>query len=163
MKKRLNNKTEQFYIFGHSAGSQFVHRLLMYKPDLPVAMAIAANAGWYTLPTDNQQFPYGLAGSGVKKPDLKKFFALPLVVLLGDQDIDTQDPNLRTAPEANLQGPHRFARGQNYYSYARDIANAMESPFNWQLQVAPGIAHENDKMAPYAARLIKKFIETGSL
>ncbi len=53
-----------FRIYGHSAGSQFVHRFLMTRPDAPVERAVAANAGWYTLPSDTARWPYGLGDSG---------------------------------------------------------------------------------------------------
>ena len=153
-KAEMGLETERFYIFGHSAGSQFVHRLLMFKPQLPVEMAFAANAGWYTLPIKDQLFPYGLKDSGSDNVNLRGFFAQPMVVLLGDKDNDPKDEHLRTTDEANLQGPHRFARGNYYFQLAKNKAQALEMDFNWTLVVAPGIAHENAKMAPFAAKLI---------
>ena len=129
---------------------------MMFKPDLPVALAIAANAGWYTMPTDDQEFPYGLKSSGTEDVNLNEFFASQLVILLGDQDNDPKDQYLRTTPEANLQGAHRFARGKNYFNYSQQKASQIQSEFNWQLVIAPGIAHENAKMAPFAAELISK-------
>lgn len=157
-KTKMGFNSEKFYIFGHSAGSQFVHRLLMFKPELPVEMAFAANAGWYTLPINNQQFPYGLKGSGTDKVNLKQFFALPMVILLGDKDNDPKDEYLRTTAEANLQGPHRFARGNYYYQLANNKAIELGVDLNWQLVVAPDIGHQNAKMAPFAAELISKHI-----
>ncbi len=38
-----------YSMFGHSAGSQFVHRFLFWKPTARVDVAVAANAGWYTM------------------------------------------------------------------------------------------------------------------
>jgi poly(3-hydroxybutyrate) depolymerase len=52
-----------YTIFGHSAGSQFVHRFVCFADPARMDLAITANAGWYTMPTDEAAWPYGLAGS----------------------------------------------------------------------------------------------------
>ena len=44
------SEQDSYVLFGHSAGSQFAHRFLYYKPDARVEKAILANAGWYTMP-----------------------------------------------------------------------------------------------------------------
>ncbi len=159
-KSKLANESEDFYIFGHSAGAQFVHRLLMFKPDLPVALAIAANAGWYTLPVKDQAFPYGLKDVGTDMINIQRFLSHRMVVLLGDMDNDPKDKYLRTTPEANLQGAHRYERGNRYFQLAKRIASDSDIDFNWQLVIAPGIAHENAKMAPFAAELISQHIQS---
>ena len=55
-------------------------------------------------------------------------------------------------PEADAQGLYRFARGQFFYAQARAAAATMHAPFNWTLATAPGIAHFNNGMAPFAVR-----------
>lgn len=48
------------YLYGHSAGGQFAHRLLATQPTYPFCAVIAANPGWYTLPDMERSFPEGM-------------------------------------------------------------------------------------------------------
>lgn len=143
-----------FRIYGHSAGSQFVHRFLMTRPDAPVERAVAANAGWYTLPSDTERWPYGLGDSGFEVSDLSVRFQLPVTILLGDADTVTTGGNLRRTPEALSQGPHRFARGHTFYGAARSAARSLGVPFAWALDTVPGAGHSNRMMAPRAAEIL---------
>ena len=51
-------------IVGHSAGGQFVHRLVLFHPSARFRRAVASSPGKYAFPTLRQPFPYGLGGSG---------------------------------------------------------------------------------------------------
>lgn len=145
-----------FRIFGHSAGSQFVHRLLMTRPAAPVERAVAANAGWYTLPDADTAWPYGLGESGFEVAGLTGMLQLPVTVLLGDADTVTTAGNLRRTPEAMLQGPHRFARGHSFYAAAHSAAESLGVPFAWALDTVPGAGHSNALMAPRAAEILAR-------
>ena len=140
-----------YYAFGHSAGSQFLHRKIAFAPDDRLKLAVAANAGWYTLPSFEESWPYGYKGTGLTAGNIPDYLASNLVILLGDQDIDPQHESLRITPEAMRQGPHRFARGHNFFEKGRALAEQTETTFNWSLQVVPGIAHDGAGMAPAAA------------
>ena len=150
----LDGRQAQYTLFGHSAGSQFLHRFLYYVPEARVKRAIAANAGWYTMPDFGVRYPYGLGESGVSEDVLASYFARDLVVLLGDADTVREDEDLRKTPEAELQGPHRFARGHTFFRVARAKADALGLDFNWRLQVVPGAVHSNADMTPAAALLV---------
>ncbi len=141
-------------IYGHSAGGQFVHRLALLLPGARYRVAVAANAGWYTMPDEGVAYPYGLAGSGVPPGQLSRALGRKLIVLLGDQDIDPHHPQLRRTPAAMAQGEHRFARGHAFFERARRAAAESNAPFAWSLHVAPGVAHSNARMAPHAAAFV---------
>src|SRR5271154_3771944 len=98
----------QAYLWGHSAGGQFVHRILGTQPPGIFAAVGAANPGWYTLPTLDQPYPFGLGGIGLTADNLARFLAYPLVIFAGDRDIDSAAENLPNHEEARAQGPHRF-------------------------------------------------------
>lgn len=150
VRARFGSRRADYLLYGHSAGAQFVQRFLLFVPGARVARAVAANAGWYLLPDPALAFPYGLAGTPADEPALRTAFARDLTVLLGDADTDAAHPALRHTPEADAQGLHRFARGQYYFAHARDRAALLQTPFHWHLAVAPGIAHSNKGMAPFA-------------
>ncbi len=147
-----------YILFGHSAGSQFAHRFLYYKPEARVSRAILANAGWYTMPDFGVDFPYGLGASTVDPAVLPEFFARDVMVLLGDADIGTDDENLRQTPEAELQGAHRLDRGNTFFRVAKAKAADVGAEFNWRLQIVPGAEHSNSQMTPAAAAIA---LETG--
>ena len=154
MKSATGNRSERYYLYGHSAGAQFVHRFLYFMPDARVIQAVAANAGWWTLPDHEIDFPYGLRGSGIDATELKSLLQRPLVVLLGTDDIDENHVNLRKTSEAMAQGPHRYARGQFYFETARHQAKALGVPLAWQLATAPGAGHHDREMAEFAVKIL---------
>jgi poly(3-hydroxybutyrate) depolymerase len=149
-RRRFGMRAERFALYGHSAGAQFVHRFLMHVPDASVARVVAANAGWYTMPDSHIDYPYGLRGSQVDEAALAGFLTMPVTILLGDADTLTDQDNLRQSPEANAQGPHRYARGHAFFETARQAAEDLQVPFHWQLVTVPGADHDNAKMAPAA-------------
>ena len=154
VKDLVASSAEDYLVFGHSAGSQFVHRFLLYKPDNRVARAVAANAGWYTMPDLTQSFPYGLRSSGLAEEHLDSFLSQPLVVLLGERDTRTDDPSLRQTRQARAQGPHRYARGQHFFAAAEAAASARGVDLAWQLETVPNVGHSHSRMARPAARIL---------
>jgi poly(3-hydroxybutyrate) depolymerase len=154
VKAATGNRNERYFLFGHSAGSQFVHRYLYFNPEARVARAVSANAGWWTLPDPDIDFPYGLRGSAIDDAMLKTMLQRPLTVLLGTADTDPEDENLRKTPQAEAQGPNRWVRGHTFFDAGKRRAEALHVPFGWQLATAPGIAHSDAGMSAFAADLL---------
>lgn len=148
------SRRETYYIFGHSAGSQFVHRMLLFKPQVRVELALAANAGSYTLPTYDVAYPYGLKGAPVTREQLAERMGRPMAVLLGAEDTNPEDSTLPRTSGAMAQGPHRLARGELFFATAQRQAEALACRLNWTLTTVPGVGHNNARMAPAAGRLI---------
>lgn len=154
VRERAGLHAQDYAIFGHSAGAQFVQRFLYFVPEAHVSQAIAANAGWYMLPDLHVRFPYGVGGTPVTQDALNQAFARRLVILLGTADTDPKHRVLRHTPEADAQGPHRFARGQYFFARAREAAAAAKVPFAWRLVPVPGVAHSERGMTPAALKLL---------
>jgi len=154
VRRRYGMTARGYALYGHSAGAQFVHRFLYHVPRARVTRVVAANAGWYTMPVFNVEYPYGLRNSVVSSLDLAAALQLPLTVLLGDQDIDPEHQNLNRQPEAQVQGEHRLARGQAFFDSAVDASERLGVPFGWQLLTVPGADHDNSLMAPAAVPLL---------
>ncbi|OFX11232.1 MAG: hypothetical protein A2516_00110 [Alphaproteobacteria bacterium RIFOXYD12_FULL_60_8] len=149
---------QRFGLFGHSAGGQFVHRMVSLYPRPEIGTAVAANAGWYTLPLRTVRWPYGWQGlpeGRVGDPafDLKAAFAKHLVLLLGEEDTDPEAENLRNTKETKAQGPHRLARGQYFLAESRKIAARLGLPFAWEMVLVPGVDHSPSRMAKAAAEI----------
>ena len=153
--RRIGGAQGDYVLYGHSAGSQFVHRFLYYMPDARVSAFIAANAGWYTMPDFSVEYPYGLKASGINEDDLPRIFSQPLILLQGRADTDASADNLRKTPEAARQGPNRLTRGLKMYRDAKASAEALGVTFNWQVFVIKDADHDNAKMAPAAAALVR--------
>ncbi len=151
----LGSVQERYSIYGHSAGSQFVHRYLFFKPEARVERYIAANAGWYTLPALDIAFPYGLDDSVVSEETLVAAVGKPVFVLLGDQDNDPNHDSLRRTPEAMDQGRHRFARGLSFYEAGARFAEDRGLAYEWKLGIVEDVAHSNGGMAEAAAVLVQ--------
>jgi poly(3-hydroxybutyrate) depolymerase len=152
IKQRTGSQRDRYFLFGHSAGAQFVHRMVLFQQPNHIALAVTANAGSYTLPDFETQFPFGLKESGMTEERLKTALAVPLLVLLGEKDVDTNDKYLPKNKEAMAQGPHRFARGHYFFRSAESASQRLEVPLAWTKVIVPGVGHDNTRMPPAAAR-----------
>lgn len=149
--RRIGGHQNTFDMFGHSAGAQFVHRYVTFMPHAPVGKAVAANAGWYTLPDQSEHFPYGLRGAPAPSRP-RGFLQRRLIVMLGANDVG--DESLRDDAAARRQGDTRLARGFSYFLAARRAAGEAGVDLAWSLQVVPGIDHDHDAMSDEAAELL---------
>jgi poly(3-hydroxybutyrate) depolymerase len=152
VRRRIGARRDRFFLFGHSAGSQLVHRMATFDWIDSIEAAVAANAGSYTMPVRGVPFPFGLDGIAITDDELRKLFSRPLIVLLGDADVDPNDEHLPREPGAMAQGPNRFERGKLYFETAKREAQRLGVPLAWRLATAPGIAHSGQNMAPFAVR-----------
>jgi poly(3-hydroxybutyrate) depolymerase len=156
VKAMSGNKSKTYFIYGHSAGGQFVHRFMLFMPNARYQRAIAANPGYYTLPALTIRFPYGLAGTVATEASLSKVLSRDFVLLLGEKDIDPNDPNMRKTPEANAQGKNRFQRGHYFFQQAKDEAARLNAVFSWRLGTVPDAAHSDKQMSEAAAKELFK-------
>lgn len=145
---RVSGDQRGYALYGHSAGGQFVHRYVAFADAPRLQMAVAANSGWYTMPSD-AAFPYGWGGDVAGLVSPQRAFQRPLTILLGTADTDRNDPNLRKNRQADQQGLTRYARGHSFLAAARQQAGAS-MPLAWKIAYAPGVGHDNGAMAPFA-------------
>ena len=155
VRELTNSGYPGYYLSGHSAGAQSVHRFLYFVANNRAQRVMMANAGWYTLPDQKAQFPFGLDGSPVSTSDLKTVFNKEVYVVLGESDTDTTSANFQKGPEYNKQGANRYERGQNYFRACTQAAADMKTPFRWKLISMPGVAHSNAETAKAAGALFK--------
>lgn len=141
-------------LFGHSAGAQFVHRFITLMPRSRVNRAVAANAGWYTELDDRIPFPYGLQDSPAREAEMKDALSRHLTILLGADDTDSTDDDLRRDAFSDAQGINRLQRGVHFYVTAREMATDRSFDFGWSMVVEPGIGHSHGDMAAAAAPLL---------
>jgi poly(3-hydroxybutyrate) depolymerase len=151
---RIGGRQTGYTIYGHSAGSQFVHRFALTQRDTRAARFLAANAGWYSLPTFAQDYPFGLKGTDLTEADAERALGLDMVLLLGDRDIDPNEDSLNRSEGAMQQGEHRFARGHNFHAFGKALAQERGWRFGWSVREVPGVAHDNGGIAQAAGDLV---------
>ena len=147
---KLGSNQKNYDIWGHSAGCQFVHRYVLYKPNARLNRAMAANCGEWTVPDFNVAFPYGLGSSPATSSSLGAAFAQHLVVQLGTADTDPNHQYLGHNANSDLQGKTRYDRGKYFWNVANTKKRDYPT-FRWEKREVAGIAHNYDKMAIDAA------------
>ena len=135
--------------WGHSAGAQFLHRFVIYKPESKLNIAVCSNAGWYTVPEKGISFPYGLDKGQLDDSVLKKAFLKKLYVHLGEEDTNPNSSSLRHNESVDAQqGITRRARGRYFYKTAKENAEILNTEFNWiKTQEVKEVAHDYELMA----------------
>lgn len=148
-----------YRIFGHSAGGQFVQRMLFFRPDARISVAMVANPGWYTFPEwrpDKTEltFPFSFKGSKIGEAQVRSALARRVVLLIGENDNDPDDENLNQSEGAKKQGPNRLERGENFFKSATSISGELGIKLGWELVEVPATAHDAGAMSKAAAAAV---------
>jgi hypothetical protein len=73
---------QHYGLFGHSAGGQFVHRMVSFGFRDRVAVAVSANAGTYAMPDLTTPWPFGLGETDVDTDALCALLGFRIAVIL---------------------------------------------------------------------------------
>lgn len=156
--------TEPTYdLWGHSAGGQFTHRFMLFKPNAPVRYAMPANAGWYTAPALNIDWQCGLRNVPGVPFDSARALATtqrPMVIFRGDRDkqgieSNTPETNGCMSTPGQAQGPDRYTRAKWFC----DKGYAVNPQLAWRLVDVRGVGHDGKAMAQNPTDGAQKFLE----
>ena len=155
VKNELQFETETYDMFGHSAGGQILHRMTLFNPDNNAGRILASNSGWYTTPSTDDKFPYGLNGITTTDEQFVKAFKANLKVFLGEADNENETRgHLVRSPETDKQGTHRLARGKYFHNKFKLYADSLKTDFNWELIIIPDVGHDYKRMSKAAAKYL---------
>lgn len=152
VKNLIKSTKNKYFIYGHSAGGQFVHRLVLFKPHARFERAVAANSGWYAMPSFQIPFPYGLGQSGSSLKYLRKALNRNLVILVGEKDVDENHKGLKKSSKAMEQGKHRLERGRKFFEMGVEQSKKLGVELGWRFGVVPEAGHSNSRMAVEAVK-----------
>jgi hypothetical protein len=142
-------------MFGHSAGAQILHRMVLFAPGSRADRIVAANSGFYTLADADQPLPVGLKGTDVTQASLARSFASKLMLLVGEKDDGDEAGGIQIhTPLIDNQGIGRLARGKYFFRDAEERARKLRLPFRWSLEVVPDVGHDFRAMSRAAARAL---------
>lgn len=151
----VGSRRRGYDLFGHSAGGQILHRLVLLHPDSKANRILAANSGFYTMPDLDAELPFGLENAPVEREDLRRSFRERLVLFIGEEDDEDETGGiLLRSPSADRQGTHRLERGRHFYREAEAAADAMGAEFAWRLEIVPGVGHGHEGMSEAAAEYL---------
>lgn len=151
----VGSRRRGYDLFGHSAGGQILHRLVLLHPDSKANRILAANSGFYTMPDLDAELPFGLENAPVEREDLRRSFRERLVLFIGEEDDEDETGGiLLRSPSADRQGTHRLERGRHFYREAEAAADAMGAEFAWRLEIVPGVGHDHEGMSEAAAEYL---------
>lgn len=154
VRKAIPSVDSTYDIVGHSAGGQFVHRLVLFVPQARFRRAVVSSPGRFAMPTWQARFPYGLIGSPADSNALRKAFSRDVVIILGDRDV--ADQTRQREPETIAQGKNRLARGLRFFATAAEQAFDLGVPLGWQLQIVHGVDHDPPRMVRAALEVLRR-------
>jgi poly(3-hydroxybutyrate) depolymerase len=153
---------ETYGVFGHSAGGQFVHRMLSFGFRDRVAVAVSANAGTYAMPDLATPWPFGLGETDLDATALSALVAFPLIIMAGTEDTKTTGRFFPKGPRSMQQGPTRYARAHFYVGAGRTAARALGIDCAWTVIDVPGVGHDGERMSIAAAPVIAAAFRAGA-
>jgi poly(3-hydroxybutyrate) depolymerase len=145
---------QRYGLFGHSAGGQYVHRMLSFGFRNHVAVAVSANAGTYAMPDLATPWPFGLGETDVDADALRALLAFPITVMAGTEDVITTGRFFPKGPRSMRQGANRYERAQNYVRSGHNAAAALRTDCAWTIIDVPDVGHDGKRMSAAAARVV---------
>lgn len=133
----------RFFLFGYSGGGQFAHRYLIANPRR-VASAAIASAGWYCFPDSTARYPYGIASADSLDDvefDPDAFLRVPLLVTVGERDVERDSSLRQSARVDRQQGTTRPERAERFVTAMRREAERRGIPSPVTLRLLPGAGH----------------------
>ncbi|MDC6353749.1 MULTISPECIES: hypothetical protein [unclassified Robiginitalea] len=155
VKEATGSVRETYDLFGHSAGGHILHRMALFYTGSKANRILASNASFYTLPTEEYNYPFGIGNIPFGEAGLAGSFENHLVVFLGGEDnADETGGTFLVSESANRQGKHRLERGRYFYKMARQVAGENGMHFNWKLVTIPGVGHNHSEMSAAAGEYL---------
>jgi poly(3-hydroxybutyrate) depolymerase len=152
----------RYGLFGHSAGGQFVHRMLTFGYRDNVAVAVSANAGTYAMPDLDIGWPWGVGETDLDAAALRALLEFPITVMAGTEDTDITGKFFPKGPRSLRQGAHRYERAQNYVRLGHEAAAALGTECAWRVIDVPGVGHDGRGMSAAAAPVISAALYNGT-
>ncbi len=148
----------RFYLYGHSAGGQFVNRYAIRHPER-ILSAVVSAAGRYAYPDTNAAWPYGMGrlqattewvDTGETEqidviPEALGWLLaaqLPITVVVGDMDLEPQPS------KPGQIGVTRIEIGQSWVSEMNSHATANGFVGTVKFVLVPGIGHSSLSLTP---------------
>jgi len=153
---------QSYGLFGHSAGGQYVHRMLSFGFRDEVAVAVSANAGTYAMPDLATPWPFGLGETDVDTEGLRALLAFPITVMAGTEDVLTTGRFFPKGPRSMRQGATRYERAQNYVQSGHAAAAALHTSCAWKVIDVPGVGHDGKGMSAAAGPVVAAALHDGS-
>ncbi len=153
-KAKLKLSTSNYRLYGHSGGSQFVHRYLLLSNDIRIEKAAMANAGFYTFLDDEITYPFGTKKMKISDERIKWFYRLKGGVFLGSADNDSNHESLPRMRKARKQGKNRLERGKNFFEDLVKYGVDNNLPFRWRFQIVSNVGHSNIGMSMAASEFL---------
>lgn len=146
-RRRQGRPDAPYYLFGHSAGGQFLSRVAAFEPPSDAQRIVIANPSTHVTASLLEQAPHGFGGvfeEAEAETQLRAYLDLPITIYLGEND--TSDEDLHDSKPARRQGEHRLDRGVKVFRVAQSTAAENGWAFGWKLVIAPGTGHSAEDM-----------------
>ncbi len=135
-------------IFGFSGGAQLAHRFAMLYPEAVGNIHLGA-AGWYTLPDESAEYPYGIGDTNGRRESwgrlmrsgLQRFLRRRIDVYVGGDDTERDESLRKNAKLDAQQGHDRVERALNYVAAVNNRQSSLGLPCTGHLTILPGCDH----------------------
>ncbi len=161
VKRSTKVKAVNYYLYGHSAGAQFVHRMLIFLPHSRIKKAVAAEADSYTIPSYHTEYPCGLkkkTGEQLPPLDLRTTFRIPMTIIVGTVDNTHPSDSFGCGVQEQVSdnsseqsSNEHFIHGEYFFDHAQNIAKNMNEDFQWTLKKVVTQSHEDPMFVSCAA------------
>ncbi len=144
--------TGKFHLFGFSGGAQFAHRFA-FLHHRRLLSCVPASAGWYSWPDNQLKWPFGLSEAPAPGLDLSALKDLPMHVLVGGSDTQSDEALRRSDKIDAIQGVSRVERAERFCAAMRE---RQVNP-GCTLTVLPEVGHSFDSACQ--AGVVQRVIE----